>query len=83
MSSNPYTTIFGKEPAQIVERPVQMEQILSDFTSDNPFTQAYIITGVRGAGKTVSMTKIAERLSRENNWIVLDVNPEEKMEKVL
>lgn len=81
MSSNPYTIIFGKEPAQIIERPVQMEQLLSDFTSENPSSQAYIITGVRGTGKTVSMTQIAEKLSRKNNWIVLDVNPEEKIEE--
>lgn len=81
MSSNPYTIIFGKEPAQMIERPVQLDQIISDFTAEEPSSQAYVITGVRGSGKTVSMTRIAEEMNRRKDWIVLDLNPEEKIEE--
>lgn len=81
MRSNPYTIIFGKEPGQMIDRPVQTEQIIDDFMADEPSSQAYIITGVRGSGKTVAMTKIADELSKHKEWIAIDINPEEKIEE--
>ena len=36
----------------------------------------YMITGVRGAGKTVLMTSIAKKLTEDKKWVVVELNPE-------
>ena len=36
----------------------------------------YMITGVRGAGKTVLMTSIAKELTEDKKWVVVELNPE-------
>ena len=59
---NPYTLVFGKEPAQMIYRDIQTAEIIDTFNSDNPSHQVYIITGVRGAGKPVLMTDAAKHL---------------------
>lgn len=35
-----------------------------------------MITGVRGAGKTVMMTNIASTLTQDKKWISVELNPE-------
>ena len=37
--------------------------------------EEFIISGVRGSGKTVAMTSIAD-FYKKNDWIVIDLNPE-------
>jgi len=53
---NPFTLTFGKSPLELVERPVQTNEIIEAFTVDPINQQMFIITGVRGLGKTVMMT---------------------------
>ncbi len=72
---NPFTLSFGKKPLQYIARVSQTEQMIMEFTAENPSNQIYIITGVRGSGKTVMMTNIVENLSRESNWITVELNP--------
>ena len=73
---NPFTLTFGKSPRQYISQPVQKREIIDTFTAENPSQQAFIITGVRGSGKTVLMTDVASELNRLDNWIVLELNPE-------
>ena len=73
--ANPFTLTFGKNPLESVERPVQNNEILDAFTSDTINQQMFIITGVRGSGKTVMMSKICHELSKRPDWIVLELNP--------
>lgn len=80
---NPYTLIFGKEPAQMIARHMQTAEIIDTFNSDNPSQQVYIITGVRGAGKTVLMTDVAKRLQKNDIWITVELNPERDMLETL
>ena len=61
---NPYTLTFGKEPNQHISRIKQTNEIINLFQENT--TQALIITGVRGAGKTVLMTEVAKRLADED-----------------
>lgn len=43
-----------------------------------------MITGLRGSGKTVLMTRIEKRLRENSDWIVVDVNPEQNvMEEIV
>ena len=60
----------------MIERFPQRHEILENFTSLNANQQLYIITGVRGSGKTVLMTSIADTLRQEKGWIVVELNPE-------
>ncbi len=72
---NPYTRVFGKEPLEIVPRVVQIEEMVDSFTAEIPTQQIYMITGVRGSGKTVLMTEVVKRLQDREDWIVVELNP--------
>lgn len=76
---NPYTLVFGKEPAQMISRHMQTAEIIDTFNGENPSQQVFIITGVRGAGKTVLMTDVAKRLQKNHNWMTVELNPERDM----
>lgn len=76
MNRNPFNLTFGKEPDCTVSRNIQSEDIISDFSSDNPSSQVYIITGVRGHGKTVMLTNITRHFLSQKGWIVINLNPE-------
>lgn len=75
MSTNPFTLSFGKKPLQYISRLTETNQILENFCAENPSNQIYMITGVRGSGKTVMMTGIASELRKRNDWIVVELNP--------
>ena len=76
MKQNPFTLAFGKEPVSFISRDYQNNEILESFTSDNPAYQVCMITGVRGAGKTVALSSIANTLGKEKQWVVVNLNPE-------
>lgn len=80
---NPFSLSFGRKPAQYISRLVQTEEIIEDFQQDRPVSQVYMITGVRGAGKTVFMTNIAHEFEEEEDWIVLELNPNLDLRKEL
>ena len=79
MKDNPYSLVFGKEPKQFIARLPQSNEVVSSFMSEEPSQQIYIITGVRGSGKTVLMTEIAKQISKDKDWIVIELNPERDM----
>ena len=72
---NPFTLTFGKSPLESVERPVQTKEIIDTFTAEQINQQMFIITGVRGSGKTVMMTEISQKLRENDQWIVIELNP--------
>ncbi len=72
--SNPFTLAFGKKPVQYVSRIVQTNRIIEDYEAVPAVNQIYMVTGVRGSGKTVMMTNIAGILSERNDWIVVELN---------
>lgn len=73
--NNPFTLSFGKKPIQYVSRIAQTSQIVENYVSEHPSNQVYMITGVRGSGKTVMMTAIAEEMRKKEDWIVIELNP--------
>lgn len=75
MARNPYTLVFGKTPVQEIARLVQTQEVCETFLDDAPSQQVYMITGVRGSGKTVFMNEIARRISSEKKWVVVELNP--------
>ena len=73
--NNPFTLSFGKRPLQYISRITQTNHIIDTFRAQSPSNQIFMITGVRGSGKTVMMTQIASEMSKEKEWIVLELNP--------
>ena len=77
--SNPYTLVFGQRPPEIIERTAQAERIISEFTQERPANYLNLITGIRGSGKTVFITQIANRLSESADWEIVNLNPQRDM----
>lgn len=76
---NPFSLTFGKEPLSLINRNLQNDEIIESFKADNPIFQVCMITGVRGSGKTVAMTTIANALRKDDHWLVVDLNPERNL----
>lgn len=79
MKQNPFSISFGKKPYQYIERNLIMDEIMSDLNSEIIQNQCFMLAGVRGSGKTVTMTNIENRLREEKDWIVIGLNIERNM----
>ncbi|MCR5269271.1 MAG: ATP-binding protein [Lachnospiraceae bacterium] len=77
--NNPYTLVFGKEPAEHISRMAQEATVIQAFSAEIPAHQVYMISGVRGSGKTVFMTEIQKRFQADDGWITVEINPEKDM----
>ena len=77
--NNPFTIAFGREPSNIIKRRKQSDQIKGTFLSDNPMTYAYIITGIRGSGKTVLLSSLCNDFKNDDDWVVVELNPDRDM----
>ena len=73
---NPYSLSFGKEPTEHIPRLAQTATVTGSFLEHMDDQQIYLITGIRGSGKTVFMTDIQNRFLKEDGWIVTELNPE-------
>ena len=79
MKSNPFTLTFGREPINYIPRPYYFIEVENSFLSETRPNQAYMITGVRGSGKTVLLTTLSKKFNELKDWIVIDINPERDM----
>ena len=75
MKDNPFSLNFGKEPYRMVSRQMQMNEIIETFESDTPSSSTYLITGVRGSGKTVTMMSVINEMKNRKKWITVTLNP--------
>ncbi len=76
MKKNPYTLLFGKEPKQFIARRYETSTVIENFDADEPTEQLYLITGVRGSGKTVFMTEVSNRFKKDKDWVVVELSSE-------
>lgn len=76
---NPYTTLFGKIPTQIIPRTQQLTLVTDSFSAQSPNQQVFVVTGVRGAGKTVFMTDVARTLAKDERWVVEELSIEQPL----
>ena len=76
---NPFTTTFSKAPEYTYISTDEAQEIIENFSYDRPTESVYKITGVRGSGKTVSLSKVEEELSgpdyQEKGWLVYRLTP--------
>lgn len=76
---NPYSLYFGKEPHEMISRLAECREVCDTFLSDEPSQVVYMITGVRGAGKTVFMTEVQKNIAQNEDWIIIELNPAKDM----
>ena len=76
MPVNPFDISFGKKPVETISRFHQSREIKDAFRSDPVTQQIFMLTGVRGSGKTVLMNSVAKDLEDEPGWVVVRLNPE-------
>ncbi|MDO4179403.1 MAG: AAA family ATPase [Phascolarctobacterium sp.] len=76
---NPFSLTFGKEPFSFIDQYKQNTEIIDSFLSPNPAYQVCMLTGVRGSGKTVSLTTISNEFKKHKDWIVIELNQERKL----
>lgn len=79
MKSNPFSLVFGKYPLLAIERPIERDEIINTFSSEPINQQIYLITSIRGSGKTVLLTEISQYFKKQEDWIVIELNPENDM----
>lgn len=75
-SNNPFSLMYGKRPKQTIERMNDLNAVIDAFTVDNPSKMTYLITGLRGTGKTVLLRELAEKFDEMDDWFVIDINPQ-------
>lgn len=71
---NPFSISFGKAPTQTVNREGELAPIMNAFDSYNPTSNAYIISGPRGSGKTVAFSYLLEQYHNKQDWVVARLN---------
>lgn len=71
---NPFTLAFGKKPLRYISRLMYTNKVIDSFTAEVPSAQVYMITGVRGSGKTVFMTNIVSEMREKKDWYAIELN---------
>lgn len=59
-------------PRRAVDR--KLYKLIKSYIRE-PSNQIYLVTGVRGSGKTVMMSAIAAELKKDEEWVVIELNP--------
>lgn len=78
---NPFSLTFGQKPLELISRDNQLDQVITTFDMERPTNHVYMIAGVRGTGKTVSLSEISEHFYNEDNWLIINLNPDTDMMK--
>ena len=80
---NPFDITFGKKPIEQIQRFAEIDEITNSFSLDPISQQVYMITGVRGSGKTVLLNTVSNYFEAQNNWIVVRLSPEQSLLQAL
>ncbi|MDO4939415.1 MAG: ATP-binding protein [Lachnospiraceae bacterium] len=78
MKRNPYSKIFGKIPRENISRTSITDTIIDDFNSESPESMIYVLTGIRGSGKTVTLTEIVNAMESNPDWLCIEINSSSK-----
>ena len=71
---NPFTLTFGQKPTEFISGTDQIGKIIQTFDMEIPSSKVYMIAGVRGSGKTVSLAEISEHYASKDDWVVLNLS---------
>ena len=70
---NPYAISFGRIPTKNINRNAIIDSVIDAIDSDYVDEQAFKLTGIRGTGKTVTLSAIEKKLKNEDDWIVIGI----------
>lgn len=77
-NKNPFTLMYGIPSLSVISRDEEINKIIKSFTyNENDYM--YMITGIRGTGKTVLLRKVFNIISEYKDWITIDLNPQGKI----
>lgn len=74
VKTNPYMLMFGQEPKQIISREKQARDIINEFNAKEQSQQCYMVSGLRGTGKTVFVDLIRTELIKNKEWFSVELN---------
>ena len=74
---NPYSLVFGIEPTEFVSRLAQNDEIVDSLVEG--IQRIFMVTGVRGSGKTVFLTHIKSQFLQMKDWEVVELSTERDM----
>lgn len=80
---NPFAINFGAIPTQYIARNLITDEIITELESETVQNPCFMLSGVRGSGKTVTMTAIEREMREKDDWIVIGLNPQLDMIKSL
>ena len=75
LNKNPFTLMYGISSESSINRDEELNRILKSFIYDNAMYM-YLIIGIRGSGKTVLLRSAYDTISKNDNWICIDINPQ-------
>lgn len=70
---NPYTLNFGRIPNEYIGRDIIINEIVDTVNSEMVDSQAFKLVGIRGTGKTVTLTAIERELESDKRWIIVNL----------
>lgn len=70
---NPFNPSFGIVPSVFLDRNSLSKRVISELNRPNSPFQTSLIYGQRGAGKTTLMTDVANVLSKDDHWQVVNL----------
>ncbi|WP_040468664.1 ATP-binding protein [Limosilactobacillus gastricus] len=71
---NPFNPTFGDVPRLFLEKDGrESAEGLAYIIAQSDFSRSFFITGVRGSGKTVFMTRVSEVLAQNEDFVCIDL----------
>lgn len=80
---NPFTLSFGNKPFEYISRNMEKDQLIVEINLTNPVSHCFIISGVRGSGKTVLLSSIYKEMEKDKDWITIELNSGKNIEEGL
>jgi hypothetical protein len=71
---NPFSLNFGMIPGKYIERTTVTDEVVESLTDEENPDHCFMLTGLRGSGKTVTLTKIEKIIETYDDWVVVDLN---------
>lgn len=73
---NPFAINFGTIPTQYIARTLVTDEIITELENEAMQNPCFMLSGVRGSGKTVTMTAIEREMKSKDDWIVIGLSPQ-------
>ncbi len=73
MTENPFNPSFGTVPSVFLDRDSLTKRIITELNCQHSPFQTSLIYGQRGAGKTTLMTDVANELSQDKHWQIVNL----------